>query len=138
MFTFILIVHILNTGSKLLNTIDLECLGSWKQILHRYNKRLRVLLIFLQVSMFSELSFSWVFAPEDIYKHCSQNEADWKRFKFFMHVECLISIGNLFGAIVFMLFRSMLHNQIQWDVEEDEKWEETDAIIENLDQINLL
>ena len=117
-----------------MSTIDLNRLGSWKQILLRYNKRLRVLLIALQVVLFSELSFSWVFTIQDeTTKSCGGNEADWNRFKFFMHIECLIFIANLLGAILFMLFRSVLHNQINWDIEEDEKWEETDAILDNLD-----
>ena len=50
-----------------------------------------------------------------------------------MHIESMFFIANLFGAILFMIFRSMAHNQINWDIEEDEKWEETDAIVENLD-----
>ena len=64
------------------------------------------------MTVFSEVSYSWVFTPTDTSEWCSEHDdyADWKRFKFFMHIECIFFIANLFGAILFMIFRSMMHN----------------------------
>ena len=99
-----------------------------------------MLLNWFQIVTFSEVSYGWVFTKTDETAGCSTEDTltDWQRFKFFMHIESMFFIANLFGAILFMIFRSMAHNQINWDIEEDEKWEETDAIVENLDQIHLL
>ena len=36
-----------------------------------------------------------------------------------------------------MLVRSMFTNQVSWDIEEDDKWELTDAIVNNGEQIDL-
>ena len=44
---------------------------------------------------------------------------------------------NLFSAAVFMLVRSMFTNQVSWEIEEDDKWELTDAIVVNGEQIDL-
>ena len=92
-----------------------------------------MMLNFFHIVVFSEVSYGWVFTKDDSTADCSENLTDWQRFKFFMHIESMLFIANLFGAILFMIFRSMAHNQINWDIEEDEKWEETDAIVENLD-----
>ena len=44
---------------------------------------------------------------------------------------------NLIASIVFMIIRSLFHNQVSWDIEEEEKWELTDALIVNGEQIDL-
>ena len=63
---------------------------------------------------------------------------EWNRFKFFMDLECCIFATNLLSAILFMFLRAFFHNQMMWDIEEQDKWEETDAIVENLEQIDIL
>ena len=44
---------------------------------------------------------------------------------------------NIVASMVFMTIRSVFHNQISWDIEEEEKWELTDALIANKEQIEL-
>ena len=39
--------------------------------------------------------------------------------------------------MVFMMIRALFHNQVSWDIEEDDKWELTDAIVNNGEQIDL-
>ena len=46
-----------------------------------------------------------------------------------MLVECFIFASDLFGAVLFMIWRAVFHNQLNWDIEEQDKWEETDAIV---------
>ena len=81
-----------------------------------------------QLVLFSYIAFHWTFSllPDDSF-YCDATEEgleQWKRFKFFMIVECLIFISNVFGSIVFMFFRSISHIQQYWDIEENDKWEE--------------
>ena len=112
LFIMILILHILNTGSKFLNTIELDCLGTWKQAFLKSNKKLKIMLNWFHIIVFSEVSYGWVFTKTDESADCSKEDTliDWQQFKFFMHIECMFFIANLFGAILFMIFRSMAHN----------------------------
>ena len=65
------------------------------------------------------------------------SEFEWKKFKFFMLLECFLFVANLFAAIFFMIMRSMFQNQVSWDIEEDDKWELSDAMIMNGEAIDL-
>ena len=38
---------------------------------------------------------------------------------------------NILAAAVFMIIRALFHNQVSWDIEEDDKWELTDTLIDN-------
>ena len=61
----------------------------------------------------------------------------FQKYKFFILLECFIFAMNILAAVVFMIFRALFHNQVSWDIEEDDKWEQTDALIDNGEQIDL-
>ena len=46
-------------------------------------------------------------------------------------------MSNLLASMVFMMIRALFHNQVSSDIEEDDKWELTDAIVNNGEQIDL-
>ena len=89
----------------------------------------------LRLITFSAISYSWVFVPwfNDENANCDNDKDNWDKFMFFMLVEAFLFIGDLLGGIIFMLFRSVFHNQLNWDIEEVDKWDETDAIVQNLE-----
>ena len=93
---------------------------TYRRTIERYNKRARVFICVIQLLLFSELSFSWVLVPwgREVDPSCGTDLEAWNRFKFFMILECFIFATNLSAAIVFMLLRSLLHNQLMWDIEE--------------------
>ena len=57
--------------------------------------------------------------------------AKFQKYKFFILLECFIFIMNILAAAVFMIIRALFHNQVSWDIEEDDKWELTDTLIDN-------
>ena len=135
-YWLLLSTHIIVIIQKFLYAYDIP--DRWptlKELVMRYNKRMRVFVNVLIIFTFSEISYSWVFVPwfHDESADCDSEQNAWQKFQFFMLVEAFVFIGNLFGAIVFMLFRANFHNQLMWDIEEYDKWEETDAITLNLE-----
>ena len=140
-FFLIILMHITNSVQKFVFTFEFaETCCVRKETTFRFNKICRVFINFFQLILFSIMAFTWVFSHEQD-PNCNGDAPDekaWTRFKFFMVIECLVFIANVFGAMVYMFFRSFAHNQLMWDIEENDKWEETDAIIMNLEQIDLL
>ena len=119
-FWLILGTHVVTATSKLLFAFEFPESWTFKETTERYNKRLRVFICVIQLVLFSELSFSWVLIPwqVDDDPSCGTDLDAWRRFKFFMILECFIFATNLSAAILFMLLRSVSHNQLMWDIEE--------------------
>ena len=64
---------------------------------------------------------------------CKQS---WDWFKILIIGEWSVFTMNIVASMVFMSIRSLFHNQISWDIEEEEKWELTDALIANYEQLD--
>ena len=138
-FYLLIVNHIITALHKLLFVYEFPDSFTFKPTFERYNKRIRFLMQGLQLAIFSEISYYWVFVPwKQSDTDCCDTQLDdslhqWKKFKFFLLLECSIFAMNLFAAMVFMLVRSMFINQVSWDIEEEDKWEMTDAIVTNIE-----
>ena len=107
--------------------------GSWscKERLERYNKMIRFFVQAMQLAIWSLISEK-LFLLDDG-KGCKQS---WDWFKILIIGEWSVFTMNIVASMVFMTIRSLFHNQISWDIEEEEKWELTDALIANYEQLD--
>ena len=107
-FFALIINHILCSLHKFLFVYEFSDEWSWKETVERYNKRMRFAMQIVQLLIFSEISYYWVFVPCHNTKNTEDQE--WKKFEFFMTLECYVFVMNLFAAMVFMMVRSLFHN----------------------------
>ena len=62
-FFALIINHILCVVHKFLFVYEFSDTWTWKDAMERYNKRMRFAMQIIQLLLFSELSYYWVFVP---------------------------------------------------------------------------
>ena len=127
----LILIHILTCVHNFIFLWEFN--GSWgcKEKLERYNKMIRFFVQAMYLTLWSLISTK-LFLLDG--RGC---EHKWGWFKIFLIGEWVVFTMNIVASMVFMTIRSVFHNQISWDIEEEEKWELTDALIANKEQIDL-